>query len=292
MAVIDADNSDIAAGNQPLLDIGIVLHRAMAIEVIGRQVEQDAGGRIERRRKIDLVGGAFDDEIALALRRIERQHGRADIAAELRVAAARSQDMGDQRRRRRFAVGAGDGDEGAIGRMRPALAHEELDVADDIDAGRTREIDGPVRLRMGRAARRAKARRATARSSRSCAGRRYVMPSDAALATLSGLSSQAVTSAPPAISALAVAEPEPPRPKRATFFPASVVTGIMTASPQLQGGKAEHGKADGDDPEADHHLALGPALLFEMVVDRRHEEDAPAGHLEEADLDDDRRAFL
>ncbi len=57
--------------------------------------------------------------------------------------------MRDQRRRRRFAVGAGDRDERAIRRMRPALAHEELDIADDIDTGGMRKIDRPVRLRMG-----------------------------------------------------------------------------------------------------------------------------------------------
>ena len=40
-----------------------------------------------------------------------------------------------------------------------------------------------------------------------------------------GVSSQPITSAPPASSALALASPEPPRPKTATFFPAKVVIG-------------------------------------------------------------------
>ena len=53
------------------------------------------------------------------------------------------------------------------------------------------------------------------------------MPAAAALATLSGLSSQASTSAPPAISARAVAIPDPPRPKSATRFPLKDVAGIM-----------------------------------------------------------------
>jgi phospho-N-acetylmuramoyl-pentapeptide-transferase len=42
-------------------------------------------------------------------RRIERHDRGADIAAELRIAAARFQDMGNQCRRRRFAIGAGLG---------------------------------------------------------------------------------------------------------------------------------------------------------------------------------------
>ena len=60
------------------------------------------------------------------------------------------------------------------------------------------------------------------------------IPAALAFATLAALSSNATTSAPPASSALALASPEPPRPKIATFFPAKVVTGITTALPQLQ----------------------------------------------------------
>src|SRR5690606_14906915 len=116
------------------------------------------------------------------------------------------------------------------------------------------------------------------------------MPSPAAFATLSGLSSQATTSAPPSTSARAVAVPEPPRPKRATRFPSKERTGIMKL-PQLQTGEADQRQDDGDDPEPDHDLAFGPAELLEMVVDRRHQEDAAPSHLEEADLDDDRQRF-
>jgi hypothetical protein len=56
------------------------------------------------------------------------------------------------------------------------------------------------------------------------------MPAVAALATASAVSSQPMTSAPPASSALALANPDPPRPKMATFFPAKAVTGIITAA--------------------------------------------------------------
>ena len=38
-------------------------------------------------------------------------------------------------------------------------------------------------------------------------------------------------------------------------------------------------------------LRLRPAELLEMVVDRRHAEDALAGHLERDDLHDDRQRF-
>jgi len=61
------------------------------------------------------------------------------------------------------------------------------------------------------------------------------MPALVALATVSGLSSQPITSAPPASKALALARPEPPRPNTASLFPAKVVTGIITAASAWRG---------------------------------------------------------
>ena len=47
-------------------------------------------------------------------------------------------------------------------------------------------------------------------------------------------------------------------------------------------------RIDGDDPEADDDGGLRPALLLEMVMQRRHAEDALAGELEGRDLHDHR----
>src|SRR5215470_16921565 len=80
-----------------------------------------------------------------------------------------------------------------------------------------------------------------------------VKPACAALATLSALSSAAITSAPPALSAWQLASPEPPRPNTATVLPAKEVTGIMIArSAQLQRGEIRQRQHHRDDPEADH----------------------------------------
>src|SRR5882724_12681708 len=89
-----------------------------------------------------------------------------------------------------------------------------------------------------------------------------VKPACAALATLSALSSPAITSAPPAFSAWQLARPEPPRPKTATVLPAKEVTGIK-GSPQLQRREAGERQHHRNDPEPDHDLRLGPAQLFE-----------------------------
>src|SRR5882757_6390724 len=119
-----------------------------------------------------------------------------------------------------------------------------------------------------------------------------VKPACAALATLSALSSAAITSAPPAFKAWQLASPEPPRPNTATVLPAKEVTGIIAGrSPQLQRGQAGQRQHYRDDPEPDHDLRFGPTLLFEMMMQRRHPEHAFAGQLERHHLDDDRYRF-
>ena len=46
--------------HQPRLEAGVVLHGAVAVEMVGRDVEQDADGRLQRRRQLDLERGHFD----------------------------------------------------------------------------------------------------------------------------------------------------------------------------------------------------------------------------------------
>ena len=76
------------------------------------------------------------------------EDGDADVAAHLDIGASRRQHMRDQCRRRRLAVGAGDADDLGCRRQPRALAEEQLDVADDLDAGRARPLHRPVRLGM------------------------------------------------------------------------------------------------------------------------------------------------
>src|SRR5882757_6728580 len=111
------------------------------------------------------------------------------------------------------------------------------------------------------------------------------------------LSSQTAISAPPAISAFAAEMPDEPRPKTAARLPLKTLIGVMiviapaTISAQLQGGQPDQRQHDGNDPEADHDLRLGPALLFIMVVDRRHCENAFSRQLERHHLHNDRHRF-
>ena len=91
---------------------------------------------LERRRQVELVGRHLEHVDAPACVSARATGRRADVAADRDVAAGRRQDVGDQRRGGRLAVGAGDGDERRVRRVRRALAAEQLDVADDLDARR------------------------------------------------------------------------------------------------------------------------------------------------------------
>jgi len=119
--------------HQALLDGGVMRERAVAVEMILGDVEQDADPGIEARRQIDLVGGALDHMDAPGLRRLERQDRGADVAAELGVVAGALEQMRHQGGGGRFPVGARDDDEDRVGRAVAPLAAEQLDVADHLD---------------------------------------------------------------------------------------------------------------------------------------------------------------
>ncbi|CEG07256.1 hypothetical protein BN961_00643 [Afipia felis] len=132
----------------------------MTIDVIFRDIEQNADAGIERWCQIDLVGRHLDDVHAPRGRRLQRQDGGTDIAAHLHIEACLTHQMRGQCGGGGLAIGAGDGDERRARRMPPPLAAEQLDIADDFDASLVRHLDAPVRRRMGqRHARRKNKRR-------------------------------------------------------------------------------------------------------------------------------------
>src|SRR5205814_843926 len=103
-------------------------------------------------------------------------------------------------------------------------------------------------------------------------------PTAAAAARGISLSSQAVQSMPAANRARTVARPERASPSTTKDEPLRTARSIIR-SPQLQRGEADHRQDGGNDPEAEDDGGLGPALLLEVMVQRRHAKDAPAGHL-------------
>src|SRR5215211_502042 len=116
-------------------------------------------------------------------------------------------------------------------------------------------------------------------SSSSSVPRSTSTPASASLLTsTSDARSAARTSTPRAASASAAASPVRPSPTTSALRMEVEVVLVVD-------GKSAGPQDRGDDPEADHDLRLGPGLHLEVVVDRRHQEDAPApepeaGHLE------------
>ena len=101
MRIVHADH-DLAGlrslFQQARLDGGVVLQRAVAVEMIGRDVGEHRHVGHETGRELDLIGRDFQHIDRLGARRIEFQHGLADIAADLHVEAAGGQDVPDQAR--------------------------------------------------------------------------------------------------------------------------------------------------------------------------------------------------
>src|SRR5579862_491668 len=99
-----------------------------------------------------------------------------------------------------------------------------------------------------------------------------------------GRASATRTRAPRCASAAATASPVRRKPTTRTCRPGSIA-----ASAELQRREREQRTDDRDDPEADDDLRLGPAEELEVVVDRRHAEDALPPQLERHHLADHRQ---
>src|SRR3989338_4262222 len=101
----------------------------------------------------------------------------------------------------------------------------------------------------------------------------------------SGLSSLTVTRAPRAARKRAAAAPVRASPTTSAFRSFSSIV----SSPQLQRAQGEQRENQRGNPETDDDLRLLPPDELEVVVERGHAEDAPAGQLEGADLQDHRQ---
>ena len=180
------------------------------------------------------VSSIWNEDISITWQRsgaggCERQDGGADVAAHLHVPAGLLQDVRDECRGRRLAVGAGDGDERSVrGAGRP-LAREQLDVADDLHAGGAGLLAPSSAARGASAARQAPAPAPRTGSSPPRRDPRPAAPALAAASRPPAASSHATTWAPPAASARQLASPDMPRPNTATVRPAKVVTGVIAA---------------------------------------------------------------
>ena len=92
--VVLADDRVRRARDEARLEGGVVLHGAVPVEVVGRDVEQHADAGRQRGRQLDLERRHLDDVDAILGRRLQIQDGGADVAAHLRVACRRRAGCG------------------------------------------------------------------------------------------------------------------------------------------------------------------------------------------------------
>ena len=146
--VILHDDGGVTGGHQPFFNGGVIVHRAVAVDMVGGQIEQHTDAGVQRGGKVNLETGTFNHMHAVGSGWLQRQNGRADIAAKLHIMARPGQNMGDQGGGGGFAIGAGDGNKRRAGGNGVALAAEQLNVANNLDMCRFGPFNSPVGLRM------------------------------------------------------------------------------------------------------------------------------------------------
>ena len=119
------------AGEDALLGRDIPVHVAVPVEMVGGDVEQHRDIEGERLDQVELKRTRLQNINPVRAERRQRQRRRAEIAADFDPLSGLAENVADQRRRRRFAVGAGNPD---ITRRR-LRASEQFDIADDLDPG-------------------------------------------------------------------------------------------------------------------------------------------------------------
>jgi hypothetical protein len=125
------------------LRAGVIGDARVAVEVVGRDVENGGRDRPQARRRLELEARQLQHEhlrprlVRLAARELV-EHGVADVARDDGRQSRGRRERPRQRGHRRLAVGAGDRQHLLVGRQR---AREELDVTDDLDAGTDGRLD-------------------------------------------------------------------------------------------------------------------------------------------------------
>ena len=120
----------------PALGRGVLVERAVPVDVVGSDVEADRRPRRDGVRPVQLEARQLDGDDVERLGVEDRlEDRRADVAGAARPQAGGPQDRREHLHRRRLAVGAGHGQpgRGAGQRTHPP---RELDLAPHRDAGR------------------------------------------------------------------------------------------------------------------------------------------------------------
>ena len=89
LVLVDADDRArrAAVGEEPALGGEVAAEAAVAVEVVGGEVEEDRDVGLQRAGEVDLVGGELEDDDHAVRGRVEVEDAAADVAADLDRAA-------------------------------------------------------------------------------------------------------------------------------------------------------------------------------------------------------------
>ena len=131
----------------PGLDRRVIVHAAVTVQMVRRQVGQNAHIRFQSRHQVNLKGGKLEHIDAAFHRRPHQENRGADVSAHVNIPAQCLKDMADERRGGGFAIGPGNRNNPRARARNFPLEH--FRVADDFNPGGLGLHHRPVRLRMG-----------------------------------------------------------------------------------------------------------------------------------------------
>ena len=224
--------------DQSRLQRRVVLHGAVAVEVIGRILSRTPMLGIERGRQLDLERRHLDH-----MDSVDAGGSRSRMAVPILPPICTSRPAerrmcGDERRRRRLAVGAGDGDERRVGQARLRRSRQNSSISPMTSTPAALALttvqcgSGWVNGTPGANTRAAKRPHSATSADPPRENRILRPPPDFAL-----YRPRQLRNSPPPASARHVASPERPRPKTATVLTRESRDGVMSAVyPELPSG--------------------------------------------------------
>ena len=300
----------VLLGEDALLGERVVFEGAVAVEVVGRDVEDDGDVGMELFSGFELEAGDFEDRPGVVGRFVdEGDDGHANVAADQRGNAGLLEDFAEQRGGGGFAVGAGDGEDFAL-----EEAGGEFEFADDGAA----EVSGLHQF--GSVERDAGADDDEVLAAEGEQAVAAGFDDDALFEQGGNVFGEGFGAADVGDGDLGAAAAQKQGRGQAGFaqsddqnffafelhhedqskdtlsrHSAMAVAcerlRMRSLLTQFQGGEGEEREYQGADPEADDDLGLAPAELLKVVVQRGHLEDALFAELVAADLEHDGERF-
>ena len=151
VGVVDADHGEVRGGvlvvEDAALGVDIARHVAVAVEMVGREVEQHRGVEAQMRHALEHVARHLEHVDAVVAQQRQGQCRRAEIATRAGLDAGPGEQVADQHGGGGFAVGAGDAHEAGLGAGRAHGMEQDRRIRQH--GHPTRDRRGGERMRAG-----------------------------------------------------------------------------------------------------------------------------------------------